>query len=85
MSKPTNEIVVMFGQDRDGCIVVTFYEAHGSLVADVEASDLPAKAKGRQAISLTGQVGSLVKRLGLARNPFIANGHQYWSYRPETA
>jgi hypothetical protein len=80
-TKPQSEINVLFSKDPNGCVVVLFYEAHGSFAWDAHVAGLPAKASGKDAIRLTGKVGSLVKELGLQRKPFVANGHTYYSYR----
>ena len=85
-TKPSNnELNILFRKDRNGCVIVVFYEAHGSLVQEVRQAGLPTKVGGKDAIRLTGKVGQTVKKLGLERTSFIANGHTYHSYRPATA
>jgi hypothetical protein len=83
-TKPQHEIAIKFAKDSNGCVIVTFYEAHGDLRASVKAAGLPVRASGKDAIKLTGKVGQLCQSLNLRRQQFIANSHQYFSYsRPE--
>lgn len=80
--KPQDEIAIQFSKDRNGCVIVVFYEAHGDLCASVEQASLPTRAGGKEAIRLTGKLGQLVKSLALVRKQFVANGHTYYSYTP---
>jgi hypothetical protein len=61
---------------------VTLFDVHGdAMKASVaEAGFDGTKFAGKEAIKRTGVIGGLIKKLGLVRKQFIANGHQYWSY-----
>ena len=80
--KPTNEVVVAFGKDSNGCIIVTLFDVHGDeMKATVKAEGFEqTKLAGKDAIKQTGTIGSLIKKLGLVRKHFVANGHNYYSY-----
>jgi hypothetical protein len=87
--KPSNEVVLKFGRDHNGCIIITVFDVHGeAMKADfAKASGLAeSKLVGKDAIAKTGIIGQAVKALKLVRKEFIANGHQYFSYTmPEPA
>ncbi len=87
--KPTNEIVIKFGKDSNGCIIITVFDVHGEQMKAefAQASGLAeSKLLGKEAIKQTGVIGQAVKALKLVRKGFIANGHQYFSYTmPEPA
>jgi hypothetical protein len=89
VTKPSNEVVIKFGHDSNGCIIITVFDVHGdTMKADfAKASGLAeAKLVGKDAIKKTGVIGQAIKALKLVRKEFIANGHQYFSYTmPEPA
>lgn len=87
--KPTNEVVLKFGQDHNGCIIITVFDVHGDAMQAefAKASGLAeSKLVGKEAIKRTGVIGQAIKALKLVRKQFIANGHTYYSYTmPEPA
>lgn len=88
-TKPQNEIVITFAKDHQDLIAVTLFDVHGDKMKAAvretgilelsDASDI--KFAGKEAAKRTGQFKTLVEKLGLKRTPFLANGHQYFSYR----
>jgi hypothetical protein len=85
--KPTNEIVIAFGKDHNGCIIITLFDVHGDeMKATVtKAGFEQTKLAGKEAIKQTGKIGTMVKALGLVRKHFVANGHNYYSYTAPAA
>ncbi|MBE7553715.1 MAG: hypothetical protein HS126_21815 [Anaerolineales bacterium] len=82
VQKPSNEVVIAFGKDSNGCVIVTLFDVHGdAMKATVaQAGFEQTKLAGKDAIKQTGKIGAMVKALKLVRKEFIANGHQYFSY-----
>ncbi|GIK43776.1 MAG: hypothetical protein BroJett011_76090 [Chloroflexota bacterium] len=81
--KPTNEVVIAFGKDSNGCVIITLFDVHGDAMKAefTKASGLEqSKLAGKAAIAKTGVIGEAVKALGLVRKHFNANGHNYYSY-----
>lgn len=81
-TKPQNEIVLAFTKDRNDCIIVTLFDVHGdAMKSSVKTAGFAeTKLTGKDAIKQTGNIGSLIKKLGLVRKHFVANGHNYYSY-----
>jgi hypothetical protein len=84
--KPQNEIVIRFGKDSNGCIIVTVFDVHGAEMQElVKAAGFPSmKLLGKDAIKQTAAIFALMKpmsaELGLVHKAFVAKGTTYLSY-----